>query len=37
MLTHTVLLKPKKEVSQAEIAQALEHVRTLQQFMLFVA
>jgi hypothetical protein len=33
MLIHTVLLKPKKEVSQAEIAQALEHVRALQQLI----
>jgi hypothetical protein len=31
MLTHIVLLKPKAEVSQAEITTALEHVQALQQ------
>ncbi len=31
MLSHVVLLKPKAEVSQAEIATALEHVQALQQ------
>jgi hypothetical protein len=31
MLTHVVLLKPKPEVSQTEIATALEHVQALQQ------
>jgi len=31
MLSHVVLLKPKAEVSQAEITIALEHVKALQQ------
>jgi hypothetical protein len=31
MLTHVVLLKPKSEVSQEEIAEALKHVQALQQ------
>jgi len=31
MITHVVLLKPKAEVSQAEITLALDHVRALQQ------
>jgi len=30
MLTHVVLLKPKPDVSQTEIATALEHVQALQ-------
>jgi len=31
MLTHIVLLKPKAEVSSAEIVAALAHVQALQQ------
>jgi len=31
MIIHTVLLNPKPEVSQEEIAAALQHVRELQQ------
>jgi hypothetical protein len=31
MIIHTVLLNPKPEVSQEEIATALRHVRDLQQ------
>lgn len=30
MLSHVVLLKPKAQVSQAEITTALEHVQALQ-------
>jgi hypothetical protein len=30
MITHVVLLKPKEDVSQAEIATALDHAQALQ-------
>ena len=31
MITHIVLLKPKPEVSEDQIASALEHIQALQQ------